>query len=63
MKAFIRSQFRHFPLAWTFHSKILSKEINTLHDRTLRITYGDIICSFNELLEENSSVSTHPKNL
>ena len=53
MKAFIRSQFRHCFAMWMFHSKRLVRKINALHERSLRITYGDYgdkTSSFNELL-------------
>ena len=41
MKAFITSQFSYWSLLWMFHSERLGKKINALHERALRITYGD----------------------
>ena len=41
MKAYIISQFGYCPLAWMFQSKDLNNKINSLHERTLRIAYGD----------------------
>ena len=63
MKAFITSQFSFGSLMWMFHSKRLGKKINSLHERALRITYGDKPSSFNELLGKDKSVSIHHKNL
>ena len=63
MKAFIASQFSYYLLAWMFHSKRYDNKINALHERALRITYGDKTSSFNELLEKNNSVSIHHRNL
>ena len=55
------------------HSKRLGKKINALHERALRITYGDKSSSFNEVVNKssslmnfflfNNSVSIHHKNL
>ena len=64
MKALtIASQFSYCPLVWMFHSKKLGKKINALHERTLRITYGGKMSSFNELLEKNNSASVYHKKL
>ena len=46
-----------------FHSKKLGKKVNTLHERALRITYGNKYSSLNELLEKDNSVSIRHKNL
>ena len=62
-KTFITSQFSYCPLVWILHSKRLCKKINTLHEWTLRITYGNKTSSCNELLEKNNSVPIHHKKL
>ena len=38
MKAFVASQFWYCSLVWMFHSRDLNNEINSLHERALRIT-------------------------
>ena len=63
MKSFITSQFGYCPLIWMFHSRGLHNKINSLHERTLRITYNDKTSTFQQLLEKDGSVSIHHKNL
>ena len=63
MKSFIISQFGYCLLSWMFHSKRLNNEINSIHERALRITYVDNVSSFQELLEKDNSVSIHHKNI
>ena len=63
MTSFITSRLSYCRRSWMFHSKRLSKKINALHERTLRITYGYKTSSFHELLEKDNSVSIHHKNL
>ena len=63
MKAYITSQFGYCPLVWMFHSKSLNSKINSLHERALRITYGDRSSSFENLLKKDSSVSIHHRNI
>ena len=63
MKAYIASQFGYCPLVWMFHSRILNNKINSLHERALRITYGDRSSSFENLLEKDNSVSIHHRNI
>ena len=62
-KAFITSQFSYCPLIWMFHSRTLNNHINNIHERALRLTYKDNQSSFKELLEKDSSVTVHHKNL
>ena len=40
-KAFITLQLSYCLLVWMFQIKILCKEKNALHERALRVTYGD----------------------
>ena len=63
MKSFITSQFGYCPLIWMFHSRALNNKINSLHERALRITYGDTTSTFEQLLEKDNSVSIHHRNL
>ena len=62
-KSFITSQFGYCPLVWMCHSRKLNNKINAIHERTLRITYGDRQSSFQQLLEKDNSVSIHHRNL
>ena len=62
-KAFIISQFNYCPLVWMFHTKQLNNRINSLHEKTLRVTYQDRNSSFTELLNLDKSVSSHYRNI
>ena len=63
MSAFFNSQFSYCPVIWLFHSRIINKKINRLHERCLKIIHGDKQSSFEELLEKHSSVSIHERNI
>ena len=63
MKSFITSQFGYCPLIWTFHSRRLNNKTSSIHERALRITYGDQKSTFQELLIKDNSVSVHHRNL
>ena len=63
MKSFVTSQFSYCPLIWMFHSRRLNNKINSIHERTLRITYQDNTSTFQELLNKDNSVSIHYRNL
>ena len=54
LRAFIESQFSYCPVIWMFHSRTLNK-INRLHEKALRIVYGDYKSKFDELLEKDGS--------
>ena len=41
----------------------LNKQINNVHERALRIVYGDHKTSFSELLNIDKSVTIHQRNL
>ena len=45
-----------------FHSRKLNKKINKLHECCLRIVYSDNTSSFEELLENDNSVSVFQRN-
>ena len=63
MNAFFTSQFSYCPLIWMCHSRTNNRKINILHERCLRIIYNDRQSSFNELLNKDSSVSIHTRNI
>ena len=63
MNSFFMSQFNYCPLVWMCHSRLLNNKINRLHERCLRIVYCDKKSSFQELLNNDGSVSIHTKNL
>ena len=63
MKAYIISQLGYCPLVWLFHSRGLNNKINVLHERALRITYGDRPTLFEDLLKKDNSVSIHHRNI
>ena len=46
-----------------FHSRITNNKINRLHERCMPLIHGDKTSSFEELLEQDKSVSTHTRNL
>ena len=66
MRAFIGNEFNYCPLTWMFRGcakQRLTKKINKLHERALRITYKDEKSTFSELLEEDKSVTIHERNI
>ena len=63
MDAFIISQFGYCPLIWMCHNRKAHKQINKIHERSLRIVYSENTSSFQELLEKSGSVSIHDRNL
>ena len=46
-----------------FHSRALNKKIDSIHERTLRITYNDSESTFEELLNKDISVFIHHRNV
>ena len=46
-----------------FHSRAFNNKINRIHKRALRITYKDKSSRFQELLENDNSVSIHHRNV
>ena len=57
MNAFFNSQFSCCPLIWKCHS------LNRQHERCLRIIYGDKQSLFEDLLEKDSFVFIHKRNI
>ena len=62
VNAFFTSQFNYCPFTWMFHSRKLNK-INRLYKRCFRLIYNDWIASYEELLDKDSYVPIHQKNL
>ena len=58
MNAFFDSQFNYCPLICN-----LNNEINRLHERCLRVIYNDKTSSFEQLPENDNSVSIHHRNI
>ena len=46
-----------------FHSRTLNTKINQLHEKALRIVYGNYKSKFDELLENDSSFNIHHRNI
>ena len=63
MKTFIESQFNYCPLLWMFHSRNINNRINNLHERALRVVYGNSELTFEQLLDTNNSFTIHDRNL
>ena len=63
MNAFFTSQFSYCPLICMCHSRANNRKINMLHERCLGIIYNDKQSSVTELLNKDSSVSIHIRNI
>ena len=63
MRAFISSQFGYCPFAWFFCSWKINNRMKRIQERALRIVYKDYVSTFAQLLEKDSSVSIHIRNL
>ena len=63
VSSFFNSQTNYCPLIWMFHSHIINNKINHLHERFLRLLYGDKSSSFEKLLKHNKSVTIYTRNL
>ena len=61
MKAVIESQFAYCPVVGLFHSKALNTKINLLHYRAF--VHQDELCTSQELLIKDNSVSVHHRNI
>ena len=62
-KSFIYSQFGYCPLVWMFHSRKMNSRINKIHERALRIIYGDKNTTFRELLSKYNCFTIHERNI
>ena len=63
MRAFISSQFEYCPLVWFFCSRKINNRMNRTQECVLRIVYKDYVSTFAQLLEKDSSMSIHIRNL
>ena len=63
MSSYITSQFDYCLLVWMIHNKKLNKKKSKLHERALRIVYGDHDTSFSKKLNIDKSVTIHERNL
>ena len=63
MKTFFESLFNYHPLIWMFCGRTLNEKVNTLHERALQTAYNDYTSSFNDLLDKDSSITIHQRNL
>ena len=63
VNAFIFSHFGYIPLVWMFRSRKVNNCLNNIHDGALRIVYRDYESTFQQLLKQNKSVSTHQRDL
>ena len=63
MNAFFESEFNCWPVIWMFHNRSLKNKINRLHERCLRTIYNNKQSSFEQLLNQDNSVSTHHRNI
>ena len=63
MNAAFNSLFNYCPLIWMCHNRTTNRKINRLHERCLHIIYNDKQSSFKMILEKDSSVSIHDRNI
>ena len=63
MRAFISSQFGYCPLVWFFCSRKINNRMNRIQERALRIVCKDYVSNFAQLLEKDSPVTIHIRNL
>ena len=63
LNTYFISQFNYCPLIWMWHSRAKNNKINRLHERYLRIIYNDKVSIFEQLLEKDSFVSMHTRNI
>ena len=63
MNAFFDSRFSYCPLIWMFHSRHLNSEINRLKECCVWVIYNDKTLSFEQLLENDNSLSIHHRNI
>ena len=63
MRAFIGSQFGYCPLVCFFCIGKINNRMNRIQERALRIVYKDYVSTFAQLLEKDSSVTFHIRQL
>ena len=59
---FFPSQFVYCPSAWMFHNRTLNRT-NKLREIALRLVHTDNTPSFYEILQKESSFTTHHRNI
>ena len=57
------SQFGYCPLVWFFGNRKINNRMNRIQERAPRIVYKDSVSTFAQLLEKNSSLPIHIRNL
>ena len=57
------TNFNCFPLVWMIDNRKLNKKTSKIHERALRIVYGDHKTSFSKLLNTDESVTIDIKKL
>ena len=63
IQSFFKSQFSYCPLIWMFINHGTNHRINRLQERSRQILYKDDISAFEELLQQDSSVTIHTLNI
>ena len=63
INCFFTSQFNYCPFVWMYHSRTMNNKINHFHEKCLLIVYSDKTSSFEKLLEADTSVLIHIRNL
>ena len=63
MNAVITSHFTFCPLIWMCYSRSNNTKINMFHERCLRVIYNHKRSSFTELMNKDSSLLIHIKNI
>ena len=62
-RAFITSQFSYCSFVWMCHSRTVNNKTNKLQGRALRLVYDDRESTFEELHQNDKSLSIHHQNL
>ena len=63
MNSFFELSIQLLSISLMCHSRRNNSKINNLHERRLRLIYGDKKSSYEELLEKDGSVSIHRRNM
>ena len=63
MNAFFTIQFNYCPAIWMCHSRSLNNKINGFLELCQKIIHNHEVLNFEALLNKNSSVSNHYKNI
>ena len=63
IRTFISTQFGYCPFVWFFCKRKINNRMNRIQERALRIVQKYYVSTFAQLLEKDSSVSIHIRNL